>query len=51
MDLNTSLIVKGPLSKAAYETILASSKNVSKNNKIRARRTKANSKNAVVAKK
>lgn len=51
MDLNTSVIVKGPLSKVAYEEILASSKKVSKNNEIRARRIKANSKNTVATKK
>lgn len=51
MDLNTAVIVKGPLSKIAYEKILASSKIVSKNNKIRARRIKANSKTIVSTKK
>lgn len=51
MDLNTAVIVKGSLSKVAYEKILASSKNVSKNNKIRARRIKANSKTIVSTKK
>lgn len=44
MDLNTSVIVRGPLSKVAYEKILASSKNVSKNNAKRTRRMQKNSK-------